>query len=253
MKIFQRGFNYSQDGPGNRLVFHLQGCNMSCPWCANPEGMSLEGVTIDEGEGKGKRFSCKESTVEELMEEIESCKMMFYDGGGVTFSGGEATLQFSELLETAKGAKELGIHVAIETNGSHARFQELWEIVDYFIIDCKQCDDSKHRENTGISNKKIRENIRNTCKKGYRVHIRIPLIGKINDSRKDLEEFVDFAKEIQGENVSFEVITYHEYGKVKWEKCGFEYQMDEKAYVDKDIPRTLKESLIELGVNYLGT
>ena len=43
LKIFQRGFNYSQDGQGNRLVYHLQGCNLLCPWCANPEGMDGNG------------------------------------------------------------------------------------------------------------------------------------------------------------------------------------------------------------------
>lgn len=44
IRIFQKGFNYSQDGQGNRLVYHLQGCNMKCPWCANPEGMKMEGA-----------------------------------------------------------------------------------------------------------------------------------------------------------------------------------------------------------------
>ena len=42
MKIFQKGFNYSQDGDGNRLVYHMQGCNLKCPWCANPEGMQCK-------------------------------------------------------------------------------------------------------------------------------------------------------------------------------------------------------------------
>ena len=50
LKVFQKGFNYSQDGEGNRLIIHLQGCNMKCPWCSNPEGMPLNGVLITEKE-----------------------------------------------------------------------------------------------------------------------------------------------------------------------------------------------------------
>ena len=50
IRIFQKGFNYAQDGTGNRLVLHLQGCNMHCPWCSNPEGMPLNGVLLTEKE-----------------------------------------------------------------------------------------------------------------------------------------------------------------------------------------------------------
>lgn len=50
VKIFNKGFNYSQDGPGNRLIYHLQGCNMKCSWCANPEGMHIDGELIVENE-----------------------------------------------------------------------------------------------------------------------------------------------------------------------------------------------------------
>ena len=85
MYIFQKGFNFSQDGPGNRLVYHLQGCNMRCIWCSNPEGMES---------GKGKSY-----TGEELTRECVRSRMMFFGGGGVTFTGGEATLQHEELKE----------------------------------------------------------------------------------------------------------------------------------------------------------
>ena len=60
MRIFQKGFNYNEDSPGNRLVYHIQGCNMRCRWCCNPEGMDFNG---------GEYIS-----TEELIKEILSAK-----------------------------------------------------------------------------------------------------------------------------------------------------------------------------------
>lgn len=31
IRLLHRGFNYSQDGPGNRLVYHLQGAIFTAP------------------------------------------------------------------------------------------------------------------------------------------------------------------------------------------------------------------------------
>ena len=104
IRYFQKGFNFSQDGPGNRLVIHLQGCNLHCPWCSNPEGMNANG---------GKNVS-----VEDLIEEIVSCKRLFFDGGGVTFTGGECTLQKDALRQILKACKQNRIHTTIETNGT---------------------------------------------------------------------------------------------------------------------------------------
>jgi len=47
--IFRSGFHTDQDGPGNRLVWHLQGCNLHCPWCTNPEGGAVGGVLLCSG------------------------------------------------------------------------------------------------------------------------------------------------------------------------------------------------------------
>ena len=111
MQIFQKGFNFGQDGPGNRLVYHLQGCNMKCIWCSNPEGISVKG---------GRNVSVKE-----LFEECCRSRMMFYGGGGVTFTGGEATLQKEELKELLQVLREAQIHTAIETNGTSVHLPEL--------------------------------------------------------------------------------------------------------------------------------
>ena len=102
---FQKGFNYSQDGPGNRLVYHLSGCNMFCPWCSNPEGL------------KRTDYSQKH-TINEIFNEILSCRTMFFDGGGVTFTGGEVSLQAEAVLTLFKMLKKENITTCIETNAS---------------------------------------------------------------------------------------------------------------------------------------
>lgn len=286
LKIFQKGFNYSQDGQGNRLVYHLQGCNMKCPWCANPEGMAMDGViytdkdwlsdelcpkgAVKEGKldrsvcaecedrtclsvkykSKGIRLSCEEYTIEELYREILSSSPMFYDGGGVTFSGGEATMQFEALKELLIRLKEAGIHTAIETNGTHPRLPELFPYIDQLIMDCKHWDEKKHKEFTGVSMEVVLNNLKRAAKEHGYLDIRIPLIGGVNDSEEDMEKFAELFKTLGGDNVTFEILKYHEFGKNKWEECGWTYKMDEKAHVSVEQIKYFRELLTSCGLNY---
>ncbi len=286
LKVFQKGFNYSQDGQGNRLVCHLQGCNMRCRWCANPEGMKMEGVLCTDRDwlddslcpkgavrekrldravcagcadreclspkyrGKGIRFSCEEQTVEELYEEILESSPMFYDGGGVTFTGGEATMQFEALGELLKRLKKAGIHTAVETNGSHPRLAELFPYIDQLIMDCKHWDEEKHRMYTGAALGPVLENLRRAAKKHGRVDIRTPLIGGVNDSEEDMEEFARLFETLGGANVTFEILKYHEFGKKKWEECGWAYEMDDSAHVTMGQVRHFKELIVSRGLTY---
>lgn len=288
MKIFQKGFNYSQDGDGNRLVYHLQGCNMNCPWCANPEGLAKDGVIVADEEWilesicphgaiqktevdrakceictekdcitkhdtKGMYLSCKDVSVQEIEEEILANEMMFYDGGGVTFTGGEATLQFEELKEVLQFAKENGIHTAIETNGSHKRLAELFPLVDQLIMDCKLANAKKHRDYTGIDGEIILSQIERAAKEHHNLHVRVPLIGEVNNSEQDLNEFIAFFEKIKGENVTFEILLYHEFGKKKWKQCGMEYQMTDRAYVDPKVREDFKQRILGIGAKYKHT
>lgn len=261
IKIFQKGFNYSQDGTGNRLVFHLQGCNMKCPWCSNPEGMSPTGVLITEKEWlkesccpkgavqegnldrsicakceerlcilksrqKGIRISYKEYEIDEIVKECIASKPMFFDGGGVTLTGGEITLQFEAVKELLTKLGEAGIHRAIESNGSHRRMTELIPFVDQWIMDVKHYDSEKHREWLGIPNEMIVENLKSVSREHSNVLIRVPLIPGFNDRKEDAVGFAAyFEKYMEKENVTVEFLSYHEFGKGKWEQCGMEYKM----------------------------
>ncbi len=132
MRVFFKGFNFSQDGPGNRLVYHLQGCNMRCPWCSNPEGMVRTGGS--------------EISVSALVAEAKGCLPMFFSGGGVTFTGGEATLQCDELCEALRLLRAAGIHTALETNGVSPSLPVIEKQVDYLMMDVKHFDADLFRE-----------------------------------------------------------------------------------------------------------
>jgi pyruvate formate lyase activating enzyme len=250
LKIIQKGFNYSQDGPGNRLVYHLQGCNMHCPWCANPESMELSGTKMIV-DGKEK-LSCREYEIEELLDEADRSSMMFFESGGVTLTGGEPTVQFEGTRELLMKLKERGIHTAIENNGTHPRLFELLPYVDYLIMDFKHPDSNKLKAVTGASNEKIKENLMGIFKSSRQIAVRIPLIGGFNTSKEDLNGFLSFFKAFETDNATFEMLRYHEFGRDKWKQCGKEYKMD-NAFVDVETLKLFEDTFRANGLHIIRT
>ena len=232
IRVLHKGFNFSQDGPGNRLVYHLQGCNFFCPWCSNPESIAVDG-TLMKIDGKEK-LSCTEHETDEVFSEILSGKMMMFSGGGVTFTGGEPTVQFEALKELLMKCKNAGISTAIESNASHTRFCELSDLIDYMIVDLKHYDCNKHKKIIGASNEKTIENIKAISQKREQLLIHIPLIGGFNSSAEDAENFAELIKSFGNEKIDVEVLRYHEYGKDKWLQCGMEYKMTSGNVTDEE-------------------
>ena len=240
LTLFQKGFNYSQDGSGNRLVYHLKGCNMRCPWCSNPEG-------IFSNRGYSETVSS-----EAIVAEILSCRPMFFDGGGVTFTGGEATLQIDPLKEILCALREHEIHTAIETNATSPRLHELFPYLNCLIADLKHPDDKIHQAVTGVSNKRILQNLTLAAEQGTDLRIRIPLIGGFNSDEDTLRSFVAFFKTIATHNVCFEMLKYHEYGKDKWEKLGLPYTVT-NAQVTENTRCHFEETFRQMGLCVIRT
>lgn len=232
IRIFQKGFNYSQDGPGNRLVYHLSGCNMRCPWCSNPEGLSPDGNT-------------SLLTIDDIVKEAASCRMIFIDGGGVTFTGGEVTCQRDDVTELIRQLKSINIHTCIETNASLPCCEELFEEVDYMIADFKSPDGEKLREVTGADIDIIKKNLLYRAETGKPLLVRVPLIHYFNCGEANARGFANFFKELTKasptDNVSFEILTYHEFGKEKYDKLRKEYTVTDGFVTDDDVRLLLAE------------
>ena len=240
LRYFQKGFNYSQDGPGNRLVYHLQGCNLKCPWCSNPEGMDIQS-------------KCIETDWDNIVREILSCVPMFFENGGVTFTGGEATLQIEPLYNIMKKVKEKHINTAIETNASVKGIEKLSDVCDHWIIDFKHPNPDTLKDVTGGNIDIITDNIFTLSQKHF-LHLRIPLIHGFNDSDKDLEGFTHFFSSLKnsGGNFDIEILPYHEYGKEKWEKCGKEYKVI-NGFVDNETVNKFIKTFKDYGFSVIKT
>ena len=235
VQIFQKGFNYSQDGPGNRLVYHMQGCNMRCPWCANPEGMPRSGGA-----------SCD---VESLLDEVRRSRSMFFEGGGVTFTGGEPTMQFDALSALLRALKSQGVDTAIETNGTHPRLPELFDCIDHLIMDFKQPFPARHRAITGADASILLDNLRRASREHRDALVRIPLVNGYNVRREDMEAF---ARILSALKMPVELLRYHEYGRAKWERAGRAYAV-ENGFVSDGQVNDFLNILHEHGVHTVST
>ena len=217
IKYFQKGFNYSQDGPGNRLVYHLHGCNMKCPWCSNPEGMD---ATKDHS-----AFPVTTVAIDELLAEIISCKPMFFDGGGITLTGGEVTLQLDAVLQLLKRLKEEGINTAIETNAMNPLLPSLFPFLDHLIMDVKSADSKKLLAVAGGALEPILKNLEAATNAGLDILVHVPLINGFNADEGDTDLLLDSLLPFK-DKIKIEFLAYHEYGKDKWKQCGLVYAME---------------------------
>lgn len=240
----KRGFVHSlesfgaADGPGMRFVIFLQGCDMRCKFCHNPETWS-QGC---------EKWKAQEYGAKELFE--KAFKYRNYWGknmekGGITVSGGEPLLQVDFVTELFSQAKSKGVHTALDTAGhpfkncgeTFEKIEKLMQVCDLVMLDIKAFDKALHRELTGCENDSILDFARYLAKIQKPVWIRRVLVPGINDGEKELCDTRDFINTLA--NVQkIELLPYHTLGLFKWKKLGLDYPLDGvRTPTDEEISR----------------
>ena len=211
----------SVDGPGVRFVVFLQGCNMRCKYCHNPETWSIDG-------------GC-EWTAEKLFEKAYRYRTYWgnnMENGGITVSGGEPLLQIEFVTEFFKLASEKGVHTTLDTSGQPftmdekwlLKFDELMKYTDLVILDLKEFDSIKHKTLTGYDNKNILEMAKYLSQNGQPMWIRHVLVPDVTDDNESMEElgvFINSLKTVE----RVENLPYHTLGIIKWEKLNIKYPL----------------------------
>jgi pyruvate formate lyase activating enzyme len=219
------------DGSGIRTTVFFKGCPLSCQWCHNPESIdtkpqkitkqiSLDGKTFEKNEIIGKEMSVQEVMTEVLKD------MVFYEQsrGGVTFSGGEPLLQIEFLKELLVECKKENLHVTLDTCGlsSTEAFESILDLVDLFLFDLKIMDDEQHKNYVGTSNKTILRNLELLAIKKKNITIRFPVIPKVTDTEKNINEMLKFLKKLPA-ITEINLLPYHNIATEKYKRLDLKY------------------------------
>jgi pyruvate formate lyase activating enzyme len=251
--------------------WHQRKC-IGCGECANvcPEGIGIDlakerfsdapedrctacGKCVESCPVGARVFMVRRMEADDVLAKIQQHRLFYMQsGGGITFSGGEATSQPQFLRYLAEKIYDMGYDMAIETSGyfdldAGAESDDLrWVLahMDMIFMDLKIFDDDKHRRFTGVSNKKILENIEKlgtlsikndlseigqaisvSNAKGPRIVIRIPVIGGVNDDDDNIRRSAVFVHE-KLPDAEMELLPYHEFGRIKYDAIGIPYPGD---------------------------
>ena len=185
-----------------------------------------------------------EITLEELLYKVLIDKP-FFDAteGGVTVSGGEATLQMGFVSRFLMRLREKGVRTALETCGyfDFERFQKLLlPHLDLVYFDLKLFDEEASRRHTGRSNSLILRNfVRLSETAEIPVVPRIPLVPGITDTEENLSSLARFLE--NHDATSFSLMPYNPLWVDKLQDLGQEPRYHHRGFMSKERERACVE------------
>jgi pyruvate formate lyase activating enzyme len=212
------------DGPGVRYVVFTRGCPLRCLYCHNPE---------TQGPARGRRVPASE-----VLDDLLRYKP-FLRRGGLTVSGGEPLMQPAFVHALFRGAREAGLHTALDTSGflGERASDALLADCDLVLLDIKSGDPATHRQATGVGVERTLRFARRLSAMGKPVWIRFVLVPGLTDAEANIDALAAFVATL--ENVErVEILPFHKMGEHKYAERGLAYQLtDTPAASEEDVAR----------------
>jgi pyruvate formate lyase activating enzyme len=202
------------DGPGVRVVAWTSGCQFRCLYCHNPDTWNMtNGIPVTLGKA-----------TEELRKYRTGLKVM---AGGFTLSGGEPLMQDRFAVKLFTAAQAMGIHTALDTNGSlgtRLTDAEL-ESIDLVLLDIKSWDAERHRQVTGMEIGPVLDFARRLAARKRPVWLRFVLVPGLTDDAENITKIARFSGGL-GNVDRVDVLPFHQMGRFKWKELKLSYALE---------------------------
>jgi pyruvate formate lyase activating enzyme len=211
------------DGPGLRVVLFVSGCLLRCSYCHNPDTWHLKDGVYVSAEQVLDRLSGFASALRDL-------------DGGLTISGGEPTVQLAFTRRILAGAKEMGLHTAIETSGFLGdRVDEKYlSALDLVLLDIKSSNPETYRQVTGRELAPTLRFADRLAAMQKPVWVRFTLVPGLTDDPDNVAGIARFVAPMT--NVEWvEVQPFHQLGAFKWKAMHLGYKNSETPTPPPDL------------------
>ena len=225
------------DGPGTRFVVFTAGCPLRCVYCHNPD-------TWQERNGRQMSAAALLARAARFRPFIAAA------GGGLTVSGGEPLLQPAFTRAILTGAKELGLHTALDTSGylGTRADDELLDATDLVLLDIKSFDPAIARKVTGRGIAPTLTFARRLAARRQPVWVRFVLVPGWTDDPGNVAALAQFTASL-GNVERVDVLPFHTLGTPKYAALGLDYPCGDVTPPDEKQIARVRAAFTAAGVN----
>ncbi len=216
------------DGPGIRFVVFLQGCNLRCGCCHNPDTWEL--------------ISGTHYTPQEIVQKAVRYKEYFGETGGITLSGGEPLLQAEFAYHVFELCHKKGINTCLDTSGSilNDEVKKLLSVTDRVLLDIKYTSDEQYREYAGCSIEKPLEFLDYLNGQKIPVTIRQVIIPTHTDSEENIKKLKEIA-DAHPVVDKIELLPFRKICQTKYDNMNLEFRFGNLPEPSAETMRILNE------------
>ncbi|WP_245885739.1 pyruvate formate-lyase-activating protein [Xylanimonas oleitrophica] len=239
------------DGPGTRLTVFLSGCPLRCLYCHNPDTLAMrdgEPVTADELLARVRRY----------------LPVFRATHGGLTLSGGEVLQQPAFAARILRGAKEMGVHTALDTSGFLGRnlTDTMLRDTDLVLLDVKSGDPETYLRVTKRPLQPTLDLGRRLAASGLpdgvtadapvEVWVRFVLVPGLTDDERNVGLVARYVAELEeirpGTVGRVEVLPFHQMGRDKWSALGRDYALADTEPPSPELTERVREQFRSHGL-----